>query len=111
MRVYKSKRVPPFTFFGTVRHFPKEICFSKISSFFSKKNVLRFLSLRYSADLRRSRLVYLERCQDLGILTVFFDFHRSGLQRAVIKKRGSKAFAENSSFLKKLYSAVWFPVV
>ena len=31
MRVYKSKRVPPFTFFGTVRHFPKE--------FFSKKKM------------------------------------------------------------------------
>ena len=30
--------------------------FSKIPSFF-KKNVLRFLSLRYSADFRRSRLV------------------------------------------------------
>ena len=29
-----------------------------ISSFFFKKNVLRFLSLRYSADFRRSRLVH-----------------------------------------------------
>ena len=57
MRVYKSKRVSPFTFFGTVRHFPKDIFF-EIFKFFSKKNVLRFLSLRYSADLRRSRLVY-----------------------------------------------------
>ena len=57
MRVYKSKRVPPFTFFGTVRHFPKEIFF-EIFKFFPKKNVLRFLSLRYSADLRRSRLVF-----------------------------------------------------
>ena len=56
MCVYKSKRVPPFTFFGTTRHFPKEKFFSKISSFF-QKNVLRFLRLRYSADLRRSRLV------------------------------------------------------
>ena len=26
--------------------------------FFSKKNILRFLSLRYSADFRRSRLVF-----------------------------------------------------
>ena len=56
MRVYKSKRIPPFTFFGTVRHFPKEFFFENFK-FFSKKNVLRFLSLRYSADLRRSRLV------------------------------------------------------
>ena len=60
MRVYKSKRVPPFTFFGTVRHFPKEIFFLENFKFFSKKNVLRFLSLRYSADLRRSRLVLLK---------------------------------------------------
>ena len=57
MCVYKSKRVPPFTFFGTTRHFPKENFFSKISSFF-QKNVLHFLRLRYSADLRRSRLVF-----------------------------------------------------
>ena len=43
-----------FTFFGTLRHFLKEKK-SKISSFFQKS--LRFLSLRYSADFRRSRLV------------------------------------------------------
>ena len=30
----------------------------KISSFF-RKNVLRFLSLRYSADFRHSRLIYI----------------------------------------------------
>ena len=44
----------PFTFFGTVRHFPKEFFFENFH-FFQK--VLRFLSLRYSADFRRSRLV------------------------------------------------------
>ena len=43
MRVYKSKRVPPFTFFGTVRHFPKEKFFFENFKFFSKKSVLRFL--------------------------------------------------------------------
>ena len=62
MCVYKSKRVPPFTFFGTTRHFPKEKFFSKISSFF-QKNVLRFLRLRYNADLRRSRLVLTLPCR------------------------------------------------
>ena len=31
----------------------------KISNFFYTKSLLRFLSLRYSADLRRSRLVYI----------------------------------------------------
>ena len=56
MHVYKSKRVSSFTFFGTVRHFPKEKNFRKFQVF-RKKNVLRFLSLRYSADFRRSRLV------------------------------------------------------
>ena len=55
MHVWKSKRVP-FTFFVTVRHFPKEKNFRKFQVFFPK-NVLRFLSLRYSADFRRSRLV------------------------------------------------------
>ena len=51
------KKGPPFTFFGTVRHFPKEKTFFENFVFF-QKNVLRFLSFRYSADLRRSRLVY-----------------------------------------------------
>ena len=42
-----------------MRHFPKEKDLKKIQIFSSKKNVLRFLSLRYSADCRRSRLVRL----------------------------------------------------
>ena len=48
----------PFTFFGTMLLFLKEKIFSKSSSFF-QKIVLRFLSLRYGADFRRSRLVYI----------------------------------------------------
>ena len=56
MFVNKSRRVPPFTFFGTMRLLLKEIFFQKFQ-FFSKKSVLRFLSLRYGADFRRSRLV------------------------------------------------------
>ena len=52
----KSRRVPPFTFFGTMRLLLKKIFFQKFQ-FFSKKSVLRFLSLRYGADFRRSRLV------------------------------------------------------
>ena len=57
-RIYvnKAQRVPPFTFFGTMRHLPKEKNFRKFQVF-SKKSLLRFLSLRYSADFRRSRLV------------------------------------------------------
>ena len=51
------KKGPSFTFFGTVRHFSKEKCFRKFQVLF-QKNVLRFLSLRYSADFRRSRLVF-----------------------------------------------------
>ena len=51
-----QKRSPLLHFSALCNIFPKENFFSKISSFF-QKNVLRFLSLRYSADLRRSRLV------------------------------------------------------
>ena len=58
MFVNKSRRVPPFTFFGTMRLLLKEFFFQKFQ-FFSKKSVLRFLSLRYGADFRRSRLVSL----------------------------------------------------
>ena len=39
-----------------MRHFLKEKN-QKFQVFFSKKSLLRFLSLRYSADFRRSRLV------------------------------------------------------
>ena len=57
-RIYvnKAQRVPPFTFFGTMRHFLKEKN-QKFQVFFFKKSLLRILSLRYSADFRRSRLV------------------------------------------------------
>ena len=53
--VNKTQKIPPFTFFGTMRHFLKEKI--KKFKFFFKKSLLRFLSLRYSADFRRSRLV------------------------------------------------------
>ena len=56
MRVYKSKRVPLLHFSALCDIFRKKIFFRKLQVFF-QKNVLRFLSLRYSADLRRSRLV------------------------------------------------------
>ena len=46
----------PFYIFRHCATISEREKFSKISSFFPK-NVLRFLSLRYSADLRRSRLV------------------------------------------------------
>ena len=49
MYVNKSQRVPPFTFSSLCGIFRKKKSF---------KNVLLFLSLRYSADFRRSRLVY-----------------------------------------------------
>ena len=45
-----------------MRHFLKEKN-QKFQVFFPKKSILRFLSLRYSADFRRSRLV--ENCLDL----------------------------------------------
>ena len=45
-----------------MRHFLKEKIFRKFQVFFQKK-VLRFLSLRYSADFRRSRLVSIKILQ------------------------------------------------
>ena len=51
----KSPKDPLFTFFGTMRHFLKEKN-QKFQVFSQKKVFLRFLSLRYSADFRRSRL-------------------------------------------------------
>ena len=59
MRVYKSKRVPLLHFSALCDIFRKKFFFRKFQIFFPKKNVLRFLSLRYCADLRRSRLVLL----------------------------------------------------
>ena len=59
MRVYKSKRVPLLHFSALCDLFRK--FFFRKFQVFSKKNVLRFLGFRYSADLRRSRLVYLNR--------------------------------------------------
>ena len=56
MRVYKSKRVSLLHFLALCDIFRKKIFFRKFQVFF-QKNVLRFLSRRYSADLRRSRLV------------------------------------------------------
>ena len=52
---YKSKRVP-LLHFSELCDISRKNFFRKFQAFF-QKNVLRFLSLRYSADLRRSRLV------------------------------------------------------
>ena len=54
MYVNKSQRVPLLHFSALCDVFQKK--FQKFQVF-SKKNVLRFLSLRYSADFGRSRLV------------------------------------------------------
>ena len=51
--------VPPLDFFSALCDFFERIFFSNISSFFFQKIVLRFLSLRYGADFRRSRLVHI----------------------------------------------------
>ena len=59
----------PFTFFGTMRLFLKEKNFQKFQIFF--QNVLRFLSLRYGADVRRSRVVCRRfSCEKCPTLTV-----------------------------------------
>ena len=64
---------PPSTFFGTMRLFLKENFFQK-SKVFPKKNVLRFLSLRYGADFRRSRLVIM-LFGAISVQPVCFKFH------------------------------------
>ena len=67
-----SPKGPPFEVFdilqrhvsalcGTMRLFLKEKIFQKFQVFF-QKTVLRFLSLRYGADFRRSRLVIRSFC-------------------------------------------------
>ena len=58
MFVNKSRRVPLLHFSALCDFFWKKIFFKNFN-FFSKKSVLRFLSLRYGADFRRSRLVEL----------------------------------------------------
>ena len=80
MFVDKSRRVPTFTFFGTMRLLLKKFFFQKFQ-FFSKKSVLRFLSLRYGADFRRSRLVssdynpHTDRSTFLTILTILNSYN------------------------------------
>ena len=71
-----------------MRHFPKEKNFRKLrKKVFSKKNVLRFLSLRYSADFRRSRIVFFfsrrfsrEKFPTLTVASFFFSFFFVRLQ-------------------------------
>ena len=78
MQVYKSKKVPLLYFSALCDIFRKRKIFENFK-FFSKKNVLRFLSLRYRADFRRSCLVSIclhfdaiVHCLDfLGIATQF----------------------------------------
>ena len=54
-----SLKGPPFIFF---RYFAMNWIFRKSkSSFFTILKTLRFLSLRYSADFRRSHLVFIRR--------------------------------------------------
>ena len=55
--VNKAQRVPLFTFSALCDISWNKNKFQKIQIFFQKKNVLRFLSLRYSVYFRRSRLV------------------------------------------------------
>ena len=50
-----------------MRPFFKRKNFSKITSFFPKTNVLRFSSLRYGADFRRSRLVTIIQSRVQGV--------------------------------------------
>ena len=112
MFVNKSRRVPPFTFFGTMRLLLKEKIFSKIS-IFSEKSVLRFLSLRYGAEFGRFRLVFssgynphTDRSTFLTILTILKSYNshlanlkywrknlRSSIFTSSKKLKGTKGYA------------------
>ena len=107
-RIYvnKAQRVPPFTFFGTMRHFPKEKN-SKISSL--KKNVLRFLSLRYSADFRRSRLVYFFRPTKALTLYVPLFVHHTLLPKVLSTCIGTRPKAPNIKY-KTITKQKGFPL-
>ena len=87
-----------------MRHFLKEKN-SKNSSFFFKKSLMRFLSLRYSADFRRSRLVfYLKNQIIFGILLCWSAsascsiarFPRTGVRVALTKTLSSQSSLSSS---------------
>ena len=89
--------------------------------FFSKKSVIRFLSLRYGADFRRSRLVssdynpHTDRSTFLTILTILKSYNsylanlkywrkslRSSIFTSSKKLKGTKEYA-----LFRVFSALW----
>ena len=55
--MFGNQKGSPLLYFSALCDIFRKKNFRKFQVFFSKKNVSRFLSLRYSADFRRSRLV------------------------------------------------------
>ena len=107
MRVYKSKRVPLLHFPALCDIFRKKFFFENFK-FFPKKNVLRFLSLRYSADLRRSRLVTIYSSENPRIWRQYKDLALSlwvfQLARWVNDRCNPQTMTFFSFFLKKNFS-------
>ena len=81
LKFQKDQKVPPFTLFDIVIFFGMIIFCQKIS-FFQFLKTLRFLSLRYSADFRRSRLVL-----QTTILTLIGPLFRNNPERRQVRPR------------------------
>ena len=109
----------PFLHFLVLCDFFERIFFSKITSFFPKKNVLRFLSLRYDADFRRSRLVsssdynpHTERSTFLTILKSYnsylanLKYWRKSLRSSFFTS--SKKLKGTKGYCLRVFSALYF---
>ena len=72
MFVNKSRISPFYIFRHYATSFERKIFFKNFN-FFSKKSVLRFLSLRYGADFRRSRLVFFFSLQSHSEWSTFYN--------------------------------------
>ena len=110
----------PLLHFSVLCNFFWKSFFSIITSFFPKKNVLRFLSLRYGADFRRSRLVFssdynphTDRSTFLTILTILKSYNsylanlkywrkslRSSIFSSSKKLKGTKGYL----FFRKIFN-------
>ena len=104
-----------------MRLFLKEKNFQKLQNFF-QKSVLRFLSLRYGADFRRSRLVssdynpHTDRSTSLTILTSLKSYYsyksylanlkywRKSLQSSIFTS--SKNFKGTKGYSLRVFSAL-----
>ena len=77
MYVNKFQRVPPFTFFGTMRLFLKEKFFSKITSFFPEKMFCAFWVLDMAPTLDVLVLLLNEKSIIFNFKSTFFSLQKT----------------------------------